>query len=273
MSVIAKLCDIPEEEYVTCQRIVEYCRANNIPYIKPDPIKYRVHQFRVTNDGWNGFHTIVELNSVPVVVTGYSDHQINHMESDLLNQPSLKAWFANNVNITHPKLHAIPLGLPNKVDFEIQGDTQTFRRVADSFKMIKNLAYMGFKIDTFPTERQRVYDLFVDKTWVTKGKLDFDAAGHLRYLKDIHSHKFCICPRGNGFDSHRMMEAMYLGTIPVVKKCIAMEQFYALPVLFIDDWNEVTPEFLHAKYDEIVSKEYDLDKLRVSHWFDKISDV
>lgn len=279
MSIVTRLCNIQEEEYITCQRIVEYCRATKIPYIKPDPIKYRVHQFRVINNAWHAWHIfrnpvdklLVELDKIPVIVTGYSDHPIDSMESDLLNQPSLKAWFANNVNIRHPKLHAIPMGLPNEVDFAIQGNTKTLRHVADSFKMIENLAYMGFKIDTFPIERQQVYNLFADKPWVTKGKLNFDEAGHLQYLKDIHSHKFCICPRGNGFDSHRMMEALYLGTIPIVKKCIAMEQFYDFPVLFIDDWNEVTQEFLHAKYDEITSKEYDLDKLYVSHWFNRIS--
>jgi hypothetical protein len=62
------------------------------------------------------------------------------------------------------------------------------------------------------------------------------------------------------------MEALYLVTIPVVKKCIAMEQFYDFPCVFIDDWNEVTEEFLHEKYEEIINREYDLSKLYVSYW-------
>jgi len=271
MNVIDKLKEIPEEEYITCQRIVEFCRENNINYVKPDPIKYRTYQFHVTNGGWNGFYDIVELDKIPVLVTGYSDHPIDHMEIDLLEQPNLKAWFANNINIRHPKLHAVPLGLPNEVDYAIQGNTRAIYEVAQSPKVIKNLAYMNFKIETFPAERRRVHDMFIDKTWVTKGGLNCDVDGHKQYLKDIQSHKFCICPRGNGFDSHRLMEALYLGTIPVVKKCIAMEQFYDFPCVFIDDWNEVTEEFLHKKYEEIINREYDLKKLYVSYWNKEIA--
>ena len=269
MSVLDELKNIPEEEYITCQRIVDFCRVHSIPYIKPDPIKYRQHygsRLVVTNGGWNGFNDVVELDKTPVLVTGYSDHPIDQMELDLLEQPNLKAWFANNINIRHPKLHAVPLGLPNEVDFSIQGNTRAIYEVAQTEKTVKNLAYMNFKIDTFPVERRRVHDAFVDKDWVTKGGLNCNVDGHKQYLKDIQSHKFCICPRGNGFDSHRMLEALYLGTIPVVKRCIAMEQFYDFPCLFIVDWNDVTEEFLHMKYNEIMSREYDLKKLYVSYW-------
>ena len=269
MSVLDELKNIPEEEYITCQRIVDFCRVHSIPYIKPDPIKYRQHygsRLVVTNGGWNGFNDVVELDKTPVLVTGYSDHPIDQMELDLLEQPNLKAWFANNINIRHPKLHAVPLGLPNEVDFSIQGNTRAIYEVAQTEKTVKNLAYMNFKIDTFPVERRRVHDMFVDKSWVTKGGLNCDVDGHKQYLKDIQSHKFCICPRGNGFDSHRLMEALYLGTIPVVKRCIAMEQFYDLPCLFIVDWNDVTEDFFHMKYNEIMNREYDLKKLHVSYW-------
>jgi hypothetical protein len=62
------------------------------------------------------------------------------------------------------------------------------------------------------------------------------------------------------------MEALYLGTIPIVKKCIAIEQFYDFPCVFIGDWSEVTEEFLHKKYEEIMNTEYDLSKLHVSYW-------
>jgi hypothetical protein len=273
MSVLDKLKDIPEEEYITCQRIVDFCRVNTVPYIKPDPIKYRRHygsQFIVTNGGWNGFYDVVELDKTPVLVTGYSDHPISDTELDLLEQPNLKAWFANNINIRHPKLHAVPLGLPNEVDYAIQGNTRAIYEVAQSPKVIKNLAYMNFKIETFPAERRKVSDMFSGKPWVTKGGLNCDVDGHKQYLKDIQSHKFCICPRGNGFDSHRMMEALYLGTIPVVKRCVAVEQFGDLPILFIDDWNQVTEEFLHMKYDEIMKRSYNLDRLCVSYWLKAI---
>jgi len=274
--ILDRLKDIPEDEYVTCQRIVDFCRTSKIPYIKPDPIKYRNHipnqsRFHVTNAGWNGFYEIVNLDKIPVLVTGYSDHPIGKSEIDILEQPNLKAWFANNIDIKHPKLIAVPLGLPNQVDFEIQGNTKVIYEIAQTPKVIKNLAYMNFKIETFPAERRRVHDMFIGKPWVTNGRIACDVEGHREYLKEIRSHKFCICPRGNGFDSHRMLEALYLGTIPIVKKCIAMEQFEMLPCVFVDDWDEITPDFLHKKYIEIVNCEFNLEKLYMSYWKKKIA--
>jgi len=269
MNVLDKLRDIPREEYIMCQKIVDFCRVQGIPYIKPDPIKYRRHsgsQYIVTNNGWKGFYDIIALDKTQVLVTGYSDHSIGREELDILEQPTLKAWFANNIDIRHPKLHAVPLGPPGEVDFEIQGNTKTIYEVAQSPKIIKNIAYMNFRIETYPLERQQVYDMFSDKSWVTKGEMNLEVDGHKQYLKDIQSHKFCICPRGNGFDTHRLLEALYLGTIPVVKKCISMEQFYDFPCLFIDDWDQVTEEFLQEKYEEIINHDYNIDKLYVSYW-------
>jgi hypothetical protein len=34
----------------------------------------------------------------------------------------------------------------------------------------------------------------------------------------------------------------------------------------VGDWSEVTEEFLHKKYEEIINREYDLSKLYVSYW-------
>ena len=90
------------------------------------------------------------------------------------------------------------------------------------------------------------------------------------YLTEIYSHKFVFCPRGNGIDTHRLWETLYLRSIPIVKKCIGMEQFKDLPILFIDNWNNITVDFLNKKYDEIHSKEYPLYKLSINYWLNLI---
>jgi hypothetical protein len=50
-----------------------------------------------------------------------------------------------------------------------------------------------------------------------------------------------------------------------------MEQFSDFPCLFVVDWNDVTEEFLHMKYDEIMKRSYNLDRLRVSYWKKEIA--
>ena len=45
-----------------------------------------------------------------------------------------------------------------------------------------------------------------------------------------------------------------------------MSQFEDLPILFVDDWDNITPEWLEDKYEEIIKKQYPLYKLNVSYW-------
>ena len=42
---------------------------------------------------------------------------------------------------------------------------------------------------------------------------------------------FCACPKGNGVDTYRFWEALYLGTIPIVDYGKFYDQFGDLPKL------------------------------------------
>ena len=46
------------------------------------------------------------------------------------------------------------------------------------------------------------------------------------YYKKVAAHKFVVAPRGNGIDTHRLWEALYLGCVPVVGKS-ALDGLYA----------------------------------------------
>lgn len=89
-------------------------------------------------------------------------------------------------------------------------------------------------------------------------------------MDQMYSHKFVFSPRGNGIDTHRMWESLYLRSIPIVKKCLAMEQFYDLPILFVEDWDNITEDYLNNKYIEIMNKEYPLYKLNINYWLNYI---
>ena len=86
-----------------------------------------------------------------------------------------------------------------------------------------------------------------------------------------------MCPTGNGPDSHRLWETLYLGSIPIVKRrdnYIFYED--KLPIVFVDDYNEINKEFLVQKYLEIKNKLensfYNLEMLNFQYWKNKILD-
>lgn len=268
---LSEISNIPESEYVTCQRIVDFCKNIGAAYIKPDPIKHR-SQIYISNLGWQGDWNVYDLYDMPVIITGYSDYPIGSQELDILECSRLRTWFANNTDIDHPKLVSVPLGLPNEVDFPIYGNSRTLHEVSQTPKNITNLAYMNFKVSTCLSERLDVLNIFSTKDWVISGKPDLSEEGYRRYLQEIRNHKFCISPRGNGVDCHRIWECLYLGTIPIVKRSVTLEQFSDLPILFVDDWAEVTQEFLQEKYEEFSNKTYNFEKLHMSYWKKRILD-
>ena len=129
---------------------------------------------------------------------------------------------------------------------------------------------MNHNIKNNRAQRQRPYELFGNASWVTvhhgKNGLRFD-----EYLANVADHKFMICPEGSGIDCHRFWECLYLGTIPVVKKCVNVMFYKHLPVLIINDWDELSEDFLWNYYNTV---KYDWSKIQhqltFGYWKDKI---
>lgn len=202
-----------------------------------------------------------------ILVTHNSDIAIPGPFVPYLLHPKIIAWFGQNVEgYCHPKLHPIPIGLENRQ--YSNGDPKVMDAASEKFFSVPKtvLLYNNFSLHTFPTERGKVYEIFKDKPYcVTASRKPY-----IEYLRDLAGSKFVLCPRGNGLDCHRVWESLYMGAIPVVKSSASDSLFDNLPVLIIDDWNQLTEEFLHQKYEEFSSKEYAFDNLTLGYWLKMI---
>jgi len=87
-------------------------------------------------------------------------------------------------------------------------------------------------------------------------------------------HVFVASPRGNGMDTIRTWEALMLGCIVIVRKipgeCILEELYHELPVVMIDQWSEITRDFLDQILSEYEKRTFRYDKLETSYWIDRI---
>lgn len=201
-----------------------------------------------------------------LVITGHSDYDIN---DDDVHTYSPDVWWCINKQTRDPRVHSIPLGIKN-YDYQYfpenkdMGDKSLFVEMINSPRPVpKNLVYMNFDVTTYPAERVKVFDLFKDRHYVT-----VESRTNMRtYLTGLKSHTFALCPRGNGVDTHRMWEALYMGCIPIVHRDLAMEDFYDLPICFIDSWDEVNEAFLEEAKKRIV---IDMEKLKMKFWINKI---
>ncbi len=86
---------------------------------------------------------------------------------------------------------------------------------------------------------------------------------------------FSISPHGNGLDCHRTWEDLALGCIVIVKTSPLDPLYEGLPVVIVDDWNEITKENLYSwlsiYYDAHTNPEY-RQRLTNKYWQQKILD-
>ena len=235
-------------------------RYNNIIFCKTDFIKLLECPF---------------IKNV-VVVSSSSDYTIT---DDLIKNINFNKWYG--VNNTLSNGIQLPLGITSYdikqtghfIGFsndtteihKVLGDTEMLIKIRNSFKKYKNLVYLNFDVNT-DSERNLIKNLFNNKKWVTHGDLDKTLKGRINFLTECKDHYYVICPRGNGIDTHRIWETLYVGSIPIVKMEKGLEQFTDLPILFINNWNEVTEDILKEKIDYFYKKEWNLEKLFFNYW-------
>lgn len=177
--------------------------------------------------------------------------------------PNLIQWFGQNV--ISSKAVAIPIGLENDYISNSKNKKNLILEFREKQLKPNHLIYSNFNIDNNIEERSLVYNYFSNKSWcTTRLHNTIDIA---QYFYEILNHKFIVCPIGGGLDCHRNWEVLYLNRFPIMKKIYSLQKLYEdLPVLFVDDWNEITESFLENKYKEMLNKKYNYNKLLMSYW-------
>jgi len=213
--------------------------------------------------------------SVPfILVTHNSDGKILDYDTTYgantsLIPHNLIKWYGQNVCNEHTKVESIPIGLENTYWFTDIKKSEKISQKSFEDKNYKNLLYVNHNIKTNIKERSEPYDIFNNKSWVT---LEHGFNGHDfdKYLNKIHSHKFILCPEGNGTDTHRTWETLYVGSIPIEKRNLNNKFYTDLPICFVDRWSDITEEFLNKEYERIINTKWNLEKLNFDYWKNKI---
>jgi hypothetical protein len=227
----------------------------------------------------------------------------------LLENKNLIHWYSININFYHPKLSPIPIGLPkhlpaiyNHLDTNFVGwcvnsyieQTDTFFQNFNSnpdqyyynnFKKEKNqLIYI--KMTIVNTDYDTCYNQFIDirknaLKYFKKHLHEFNITQNLNdskltdfhsYINDMKNYKFCLSLPGKGIDCYRTWEALSIGVIPIVFSSPINSLYKDLPVVIINDIEEITPAFLDYHYQNILKNfnNYKFEKLLSNFWIKKI---
>jgi hypothetical protein len=204
------------------------------------------------------------------LITHQSDLRIT--KKIFSSKPScISKWYSINVDFKNENLIPIPIGIAN---FHSKNLNETmFDNVIEKNNLFRdkdNLLYLNFNANTNFGHRKNLFTLFRDKDWVMA---DSSSLEHLEYKTRISEHNFTLAPWGNGIDTHRFWESLYSGSIPVTKKHLLYNSFNNIPKILVDDYKEITEEFLLLELKKL-QKNNDMlnfNDLDFKHWKNIIS--
>ena len=174
-----------------------------------------------------------------VLITHNSDHGIHENDANvarILNNTKLQKWFGQNIVFLDDKLHLIPIGIANS---QWEHGIHNFKNHIDIEK--KNDVYFNFNINTNYDKRQNCYEILrTQLNWL-------ENVTPRENIQRLAQYKFCICPEGNGVDTHRLWEALYVKTVPIVIKSEYSQILakYNVPMVVLESWGDLNIENLN----------------------------
>ncbi|MBV8480104.1 MAG: hypothetical protein JOY72_07340 [Actinobacteria bacterium] len=260
---VAQLSEAPTHRFITGNGFAARCRF---------VINYDVLTVNedADNDWWfcrtdylEYFFSKHEPGEDYILFSHNSDRAIDASLQRFLWRRRLRAWFATDVEIVHPKLFAIPQGIANPR--WAHGDGEAIARV-QSLELERTILFdASYDVATWPPAREYCRE----QTGVPPGpRREFE-----EFLRDLASSYFCIAPRGKGIDTHRVWEALYLRTVPIVTRSVLSDQHPDLPMIVLDDWSDFRSiEFTPELYARTVGT-WTPDRLTIDPYFERIEAI
>ena len=193
------------------------------------------------------YHKLSKFKNPFTLILHNSDDDFGEPQLKYLDVPNCKQIFTQNMNVRHPKVKPLPIGMANHC--WKWGDSKVMDEVInEGFTNTRPYSiYANFTIGEGVRYERRsdCYDNII------KQKIPFQKnKGYKSYLKQLKKFKFCISPEGNGIDCYRTWEALYMKTIPICKRSIMIEEFAKVfPIYIIDDWSELDTNKIIKSYD------------------------
>lgn len=209
---------------------------------------------------------------VPVTLAlGNSDQNHDASIRELMRHGNVSRVFAQNLLQGAPGLEVLPIGLENAWRTN-HGMIRGFASRGRERWRRESRVMWTFSVGTNPSERSRAAASLRQCQMAT-------ALGPIspsRHRAALRTFSFVASPPGNGLDTHRTWEAMYLGCVPIVLRSFMTERYaeLGLPVWVIDSFDElqaVGERELEQRY-SILRPQFDSKVLWFDYWRQRMKD-
>ncbi len=198
-----------------------------------------------------------------ILVLGNTDRDFYALDIEF--PKTIRVVYLQNSHISDDFFKSLPIGLEN-IRYGRNGLPSLFPRRFTEIEKVNSILVGPFS----PTHPERL-EL---NTWedIHDSRITYISKNlKPKKLTDIASrYRFVACPRGNGTDTHRFWEALYRGSIPVVKESAWSRSIaeLGLPLIQLSGWS--FEEFLDriSEFDDFTFDPRDLEILWMPHWKD-----
>jgi hypothetical protein len=203
-----------------------------------------------------------------IIFTNLEDTRIDDFIFDKIPNNVLSVNAVNAISFGG-KVNPIPYGIQRKLHTGDNRQEILLQFMFSGKENIEQLLYVNHSVHTNTEERSGINELFQNQSWVN---VEIGSVNYHEYLSSLKKSKFMICPVGNAIDCHRNWEVLYMRRVPVMKKNVYLEYLFRdYPVLFVNDYTEVTEEYLLSNEDLFDQmQEINLNHLDIQNFYDII---
>jgi hypothetical protein len=267
------------DQFISTDKYLDFVKngLSTFRYVKRDYL-FRAGQFRETV--YPSFLSSLLEYREKILVVGHSDIPTTRIQSQILKSFGVNKVYATNIYSDQIFSFSIPLGLTNNCDdsplHRLFGDNSLLLAAslsADFPEFFSPTLYVNFSASNNRSERGVLLKEItkLPKTHkVIVNDPDFTTSGRVKYLADCRAINFILCPEGNGVDTHRLWETLYMGGVPIIKKNPIMTPLVDhLPVVQVDSWKQIASiDFLESEWHRIQGMSWDSGRLTLNYWKD-----
>ena len=206
-----------------------------------------------------------ELN----LITHQSDITID--EKKFKKKPEcIKEWFAVNVSFINENLHHIPLGISEEFRKRHLNVDYLEEMQLASKKPKNKFVYINYNPNTNEKIRSKILKKLKNENFISFGSYGLEIK---KYIEDLKSNQYILCPTGNGLDTYRLWESLIIGSDPVVNSVLGYREFRSLPIYFFNNTEKLNLDLLESKsyiVNELKNNLEDNFYLTTEYWMESL---
>ena len=208
----------------------------------------------------------IDENRESFLVVGGEDTLLSSQQPETIERLTkyFKKIFYEAYDVNSEFVDIMPIGLQ---EFYLRGIEDSFLKLILEPKRKTHLLMSAFglfwpHLNDQIDDRGKAIKFTKENSYISSGPFD-----RTDYFECLSSHKFMLCPLGNGIQAPKIYEAFLNRCIPIMTDNIASKRLVAkgAPILIVNEWSDITEEYLNSQYEGL--------RVKIERFFDVVSSL